>query len=118
GRSFATKDDWMSTYYNKRPWADQNHGWTAASASFPADRSPYGIMHLGGNVWEWCEDWYHPQWYSDPAAMKNPVATKLVATELAEHKVARGGSWLRSLLECRAASRHHIDPSKGNFETG
>ncbi|GIT64388.1 MAG: hypothetical protein Ct9H300mP23_00150 [Nitrospinota bacterium] len=28
--------------------------------AMPENASPYGVMDLAGNVWEWTEDWYQP----------------------------------------------------------
>ncbi|HVY62649.1 MAG TPA: SUMF1/EgtB/PvdO family nonheme iron enzyme, partial [Planctomycetota bacterium] len=109
GHPFASRDEWTQTFRAGKPWENKEHGWTVAAASFPFDRSPYGIRHLGGNVWEWCEDWYHQATYRMAGGDRNPRGPP-GGTD----RVARGGSWLGSLLEARTAARHHIDP-KGPF---
>lgn len=52
-----------------------------------AEPGSCGVTGIIGNVWEWCSDWYSPDYYS-----KSPVANP-VGPPLGEEKVMRGGSW-------------------------
>jgi serine/threonine-protein kinase len=40
-------------------------GGTTAVGSYPEGASPYGVLDLAGNVWEWCEDVDEPSFYAD-----------------------------------------------------
>ena len=50
-------------------------------------KSPYGLFEMGGNVWEWTQDWYDGAYYSK-SPEKNPTGP-----EQGQFKVLRGGSW-------------------------
>jgi len=46
----------------KNEWIkDYNDGFATTSpvGSFPAN--PYGICDMGGNIWQWCEDWWNAE---------------------------------------------------------
>ncbi len=60
---------------------------TSPVGSFPAGASPYGVMDMSGNAWEWCADWYGESYYKT-AISKNPTGP---AT--GSFRVLRGGSW-------------------------
>jgi len=57
---------------------------TMPVGSFPEDASPYGVMDMAGNVFEWTASWY--EGYPE-SKYKHPLYGMT-------YRVTRGGSWL------------------------
>lgn len=80
---------------------------TAPVGSYPQGASPYGALDMAGNVWEWVEDWYDPEYYRY-ASSRNPRGPpQRRAMDLT--KVVRGGSWTSNAGKARTTSRS-FDP--------
>ncbi len=72
----------------------------------------WGLHDMSGNVYEWCEDWYHSDYTNAPAdgsAWTSPSGS---------NRVYRGGSWDYFAQYCRSAIRFLSVPSSRYYALG
>lgn len=106
------------------PWKntrEDRFATTAPVKSFPANA--FGLFDMAGNVWEWTNDWYRPDFYRRSPA-KNPAGPS-ESYDPAEpgvpKKVIRGGSFLCSDEYCigyQPGIRSKTSPDTGLQNTG
>lgn len=78
---------------------------TAPVGSFPTDRSPSGVLDMGGSVSEWVFDRYKVDAYrvGDETNPIGPTSRRGVGTG----RVVRGGSFVDGWDEARTSNRRH-----------
>ncbi len=103
------------------PWGDEYEMGRAAFrfdklqkvGAWPRGASPYGAFDMGGNVWEWVQDWYDPEYYSR-SPRRNPKGP-----DTGERKIYRGGSWRSDLtIYLRTTHRNNFAPTLSDIFTG
>jgi formylglycine-generating enzyme required for sulfatase activity len=77
-------------------------GDTTAVKSYEQGKSPYDAYDMAGNVYEWVADWYDEKYYSSQSTWRNPGGP---GSSPQGARVNRGGSWINSSGDVRAADR-------------
>ena len=90
--------------YERAMWVDHplSSTSTAPVNCCAKGASPYGVLNLAGNVWEWCEDTYQPDFYAR-SPKKNPV--NLAKGDL---KILRGGAYQLGPTFMRTFNRYWL----------
>ena len=85
-------------------WADKisddGYSFTSPVGHYPEGASPYGALDMAGNVWEWDNDWFDPNYYLSQNIWRNPTGPSTRSG-----RVLRGGSWYDSGTVSRSSFR-------------
>jgi sulfatase modifying factor 1 len=136
GKPFVWGDDlkpggkWMANIYQGQfPVKDtglDGFAGIAPVAQFPANG--YGLYDMAGNVWQWCSDWYRPDYYQTlatsgdtPRNPQGPPDSFDPSEPGVPKRVQRGGSFLCSDQYCSrymVGSRGKGEPSSSANHIG
>jgi formylglycine-generating enzyme required for sulfatase activity len=108
---------------------DTNNRSDGYAGTSPVEAFPpngYGLYDVGGNVWQWCADWYRPDYYGSLAGgvardPKGPESSVDPEEPGAAKRVTRGGSFLCSGDYCSrylVGSRGKSEVSSGSSNLG
>jgi formylglycine-generating enzyme len=109
-RQWPWGDIWTAGNANVGLNNPDGYEYTCPVGAFANGVSPAGCLGMAGNVFEWCEDDWHSNYYHAPddgsAWVDNPRGT---------HRVCRGGSWNSDSLNARCADRVFAGVPWGRF---
>jgi formylglycine-generating enzyme required for sulfatase activity len=88
---------------NRANYASSGIGSTSAMGCFPGGISPYGVLDMSGNVWEWCHSLYEPYPYRQEDGRED--------SEAEGPRVLRGGASLDDEWLARCAFRYWSSPN-------
>lgn len=125
GTELKPQGKWMANIFQgefpNRNTLEDGFSMIAPVKSFPPNA--YGLYDMEGNVWEWCNDFYRPDYYAQsPGENPKGPADSYDPSEPGEIKrVQRGGSFLCSDQYCiryKAGSRGKGEVKSGSNNLG
>jgi len=126
GRMLPSEAEWEKAArgVNARsyPWGNEiscelaNYGWcqgdTTPVGEYLGGASPYGLLDMAGNVWEWVSDYYYSDYYAE-SPLDYPTGP-----ESGAYRVIRGGSWNDDIRSLRTSSRYYYFPDNARVSIG
>jgi formylglycine-generating enzyme required for sulfatase activity len=106
------------------PYQDRGEdGFSGTAPVMHYDPNGFGLYDMAGNVWEWCEDWYHAKAYEMKKASDSggPEESFDPQDPLTPKRVMRGGSFLCNDSYCsgyRVSRRMKSSEDSGLNHTG
>lgn len=102
GRKYPWGNEWDASRCNNYS-VDGLPSGPKPVGSFPSGASPYGCLDMVGNAWEWCSDWYLPNYYQNSPSINPKGPSRGLAISPA--RVRRGSSCSDDPNAFRAAIR-------------
>ena len=108
GDPFETANDYPCTtpvgFYNGALRYATNYNWPGSQTTYQTGdgSNPYGLCDMGGNCWEWCNDWYMNNYYAyctNNNIVTNPPGPSLSILTTNDYfygspyRCLRGGTW-------------------------
>ncbi len=103
---------WQGVFPSENTVADGYYG-TCPVGAYPPNG--YGLHNMTGNVWEWCSDWYSPDFHT------REKRTDPHGPGRGSNRSTRGGSYLCHHSYCRryrVAARNSMEPDSSTGNTG
>ncbi len=86
-------------------------GGTSPVGAFPGGASPFGLLDMSGNVWEWTSSIFKPYEYKKDDDRED-------LSDSYSRRVVRGGSWYYGPVNARVAYRGNYNPDSRSDSLG
>ncbi len=106
--TFVNLCDENCPFDSVREYINDGYADTSPVGNYPSGASPYGVLDMAGNVWEWVNSLYQPYPYNVNDGRENLSASG--------SRVLRGGSWNNNVDYLRTTIRIGYSPvSTANY---